>query len=176
MLPVLAGLAVAPALAHAQEGGFPVGVEVGVFYPTDRATRDAFGDTWYSFGIKPLSVSRARGRSLDTDFDVTGRSANGNRLTIVRLTVGYKQALGDPRGSSVPYAAVRVGPSYVDYAITRNNVRTSERRLGAAGNIELGVVFNDRLRLSTRYDLMQEFDGFNFNGLSFNVAYQVFRF
>lgn len=170
-------LALAGTMAMAQDGdSFGWGAEIGAFLPTDSTIRDLLGGTWLSYGIKPVSIKVREGVRLDTDLAVTTRQKNGNKAALVRGTVGFLQQFGDSESSTVPYVAARIGPTYFDYSITQGSVYKSSKRIGWGGNLEIGVLLSKRLRVSARYDILSEVDGFNFNGFSFGLTYQVARF
>lgn len=153
-----------------------IGVEAGIYVPSDARIRDVYGSTWFSFGFRPMRLDQYRKPKLDGNIGIVTRSAGGNKLAIVNLSGGYSRPLGDPNGSTVPFVAVRVGPSYVDYALTDNGTRRSGKKIVLGGNVEVGALMNERIRFSVRYDLLSQVDGLNFNGLSVGLAYVVGRF
>jgi hypothetical protein len=154
-----------------------LGVGAGVFFPVDRSARDAFGDTWFSWGIRPVSFDSREGFKVAADVNVLARRAHGNRLTILSATLGVGRTFGEGDSNAQPYAIVRAGPAYFDYAVTQpGGARVSAQRIGVNGNVELGVILGDRLRLSARYDLFSNFDGLKFDGVSLSLVYQVYRF
>jgi hypothetical protein len=169
---VAIGLAALP--GYAQNLG--VGIKVGAYLPSSGKTRDAFGDTWVSYGIRPVSVRTRSGLVVDTDVDVIGRNRSGNRVLIIAPTFGVTQYFGEEGQSSLPYAALRVGPAYFDYAITQPGGRISERRVGWNGNVEAGLILSRSIQLHARYDLMSRMDGFTFDGFSVGLTWQVARF
>lgn len=175
----LVSLAVASAVftalpAAAQRNGTPFGISLGAYFPTDQFIRDSFGSTWFSIGIQPLKFDQ--GRLISTDLAITTRTGSGNKVALVRPTIGFSKAFGDAEASSRPYAAIRVGPMYADYSITRGAQRFSHKRIGLTGNAEIGMLFRSQLSVSARYDVMSRFDGFNFNGFSLNVSYKIGSF
>lgn len=166
-----------PGPGRAQDYFKSLGVGAGVFFPSDRSARDAFGDTWFSWGIRPASFDSQEGFKFAADVNVLSRRAHGNRLLILSGTLGMGRLFGQGASNAQPYAIVRAGPAYFDYAVTQpGGTRVSAQRIGLNGNVELGVIFGSRLRLSARYDLFSNFDGLKFDGVSVSLVYQVYRF
>jgi len=161
--------------AFAQDS-LAIGGNVGLYVPTSSETRDAFGASWFSWGFGPVPLGASNGKRFSSDVGFLSRRSNGNRLLIIRPTFGFSQTFGDASRSSVPYAAIRVGPAYADYAISKGNSRTSDRKVGFCANAELGFIFNQVFTLSGRYDVMSEFSGFNFNGWTLEARFQIARF
>ncbi len=173
---LILGAILAPAFALAQPR-LALGIKAGVFYPTDSGLRQAFGDNWTSIGISPVRLEAKNGTRQSTDFAITARSKNGNRVFMLRPTFGVSKSFdnrGD--GSVVPYVAARAGLAYIDYSIENTSRRFSGNKFGFTGNVEFGVVFNQRFAILARYDMMPRFDGFNFSGFSLEAAVQVLRF
>ena len=75
-----------------------------------------------------------------------------------------------------PYFAVRGGLNYTDYAISQGITRLSGKNLGYNVNAEFGVQMGDRFTISARYDITPDYDGFNFDGLSFALRYGIVKF
>ncbi len=95
----------------------------------------------------------------------------------MRPTIGVSQTFGDPaKSSAVPFVALRTGPAYANYSITTNGFRVSGSKLGWNGNVEVGMIFSQSFILSARYDVMSQFNGFNFNGWTLSARFQIARF
>lgn len=158
-------------------GGLRIGPKASVFYPSDKKTRNAFGGTWYGFGLGPVGTTGPREKSrLDSDLRIMSRDSRGNRFFMLSPSVGPMVTLGDPNQRGfVPYAAVRVGPAYFDYAVGSGNARIKKKRLGFNLNAEVGATLSDSGRLSLRYDTMSRFDGFKFDGLSLEFMFSLGR-
>lgn len=172
----MALICVAPVPALAQDS-VAIGGSVGVYVPTDSATRDALGSSWFSWGIGPVQISSANGRRVSSDLGFLIRKNGGNKLFMLRPTMGFSQSFGDPtKTSAVPYVALRTGPAYADYSITRFGVYSSDKKIGWNGNVELGVVFNQVFAISARYDVMSKFNDYNFNGWTLSARFQIARF
>lgn len=171
---ILAGLVGLTTVATAQDVKFGLGLSAGAFFPSDAALKDSFGDSWFSFGISPSVVKERNGLQMDWDLRITGRDRDGNRIFMMRPTVGVSVSLGF--GEAVPYVAARAGIAYLDYAFNVPGGRIDGRRVGPTTNFELGILFSKRLGLSLRYDWISSFDGVEFSGFTLSATYQVFRF
>ena len=148
------------------------GITAGVFLPTDQTLRDAFGSTWASFGIQPLSFGgKPRDWRISGGVNVLTAGRNGNRVLAIPATLGVtKEFRGG--GDSVPFVAIAGGPAYYDYAIGG----VSAKRVGWNANVRTGVTFSSRLQLQARYDFYTPTDGLRFDGLTLSVAYKALRF
>jgi hypothetical protein len=184
MLPV--ALVGAAALSPAQSGQAWAGPELGVFFPTSGKLREALGNSWISFGAGTLRTSQtSERRRLALDWETVSQSKSGSKVFMGAVSYGYVIPLGDAgetfgiqRGQSnfQPYAALRAGASYIDFAVNTNGGRESGKRLGLNANAELGVLVGDRLRVAARYDIFPSHNGLNFSGLTLSARYGLFRF
>lgn len=173
----LALIAASPFAAFAQTDQIAIGGNVGVFVPTNKATRDALGNSWISWGIGPVPIVSRDGRRISSDLGFVAHSNNGNRLFMIKPTIGVSQTFGDAtKAGAVPFIAVRTGPAYANYSITTNGVKVSGSKIGWNGNAEVGIIFNQNFILSARYDVMSQFSGFNFNGWTLSARFQIARF
>lgn len=154
----------------------PWGVKVGFFMPASSVTRTLLGSTWVSYGFGPTKFDLREGWTLSTDLEFVSQKKNGNKFFMALPTAGVQKLFADPDEKSVPYVAFRVGPAYFDYSITRAGTYISKKRFGWTSNVEVGVVISDRVKFSGRYDITSRHDGFNFDGFTFAVNYQVVRF
>ncbi len=175
---VLAALAVFPALGSAQsvEGFSNFGVQAGLFMPSSREVRDAFGSNWLSFGLGATGAQKYEKTKTKIDWNVISGEKDGNRVFLLTPSYGLVMPLGDRGASAQPYVAARVGISYMDYALDVDHERVSGKRIGFNGNAELGVNLSDRLNISVRYDVFSKQQGLNFNGLSLSLTYGFLRF
>jgi len=169
----VAAVAVVPFAASAQVF---IGPQAGVYLPNSSFLRDKLGDSWFSFGAGRMNVQQAKERKFGSDFNIISKRANGNALFMASATYGVVMPFGDGEGNIRPYGAIRGGLSYIDYAITDGLVRRGGKKVGYNFNAEVGVIFNNRLALSARYDFFSEHEGINFNGLSINLKYGLVQF
>lgn len=177
----LAGLAVAPMLAHAQAESF-LGPSVGAFFPSDRTVRDELGDTWLSFGASRVKIDPNQKRSIAWDWNAFSKNGNGNKVFMLAATLGLTLPMGDVGAMTRPYFAVRGGLSYVDYAVGPSSpggalaARVSGKRVGFNANAEVGVNVGHNFNISARYDLFPEYEGLRFSGFSLAAKWGIARF
>ncbi|MBV6457943.1 MAG: hypothetical protein HONBIEJF_01063 [Fimbriimonadaceae bacterium] len=165
-----------PARSQALElSEYGLGISFGAYFPQSREVRDALGGTWISYGVSPMRREHPSGWKFDIGFDYIGRSKNGNRVSVLGVGFGVRKVFGTANEFR-PYVAAHIGPAYQDYAIFRGAQRVADRRFGLMGNLEVGVIISDRLKIRARYVPISKSDGFDFSGFSIGVSYQVFRF
>ncbi len=151
------------------------GGSVGIYYPSSKLVKAAFGSSVINYGISPVSSTRPSAGSLTPSLDFTTANKNGNKLFIGTLTYGYEYHLGDDSGTTIPYARVFGGGSYFDYGIDQPGARLSAKRIGYTYGAEAGLVFAKRLRVSVRYNAYSKENIFDFNGITLSASYAVFR-
>jgi hypothetical protein len=163
--------------AHAEKDYSVWGIKAGLFMPTGSEIRDIFGDNWVSLGITPREKVRSDRWNVGFDVGLIYADRGGNSLVLVPATVGVSKRFAPAQNAVVPYAAVRTGLAYYDYAITRpSTVRYSQSKLDLTGNVEFGVVFSEKLLISARYDWFAKSDDFNFDGLTVWAQLLLFKF
>lgn len=167
---------VVPTASFAQN---QVGPKVGLFIPSSGTLRDAIGSSWFSIGLGNVNPDNYSRTKIAPDLNFITGDSGGSRVVIVAYTLGMTQPLsaaGIGNRNFRPYFAYRGGLSYTDYAVNTGGGRVSGKRLGYDINAEIGVVFQNNLSLSARYDLVSEHDGLNFNGLSLNLRWGIAKF
>lgn len=158
------------------------GPEVGVYLPTSSDLRLALGDQWWSVGVTTMREGATVDRQkLGTNISFVSQSKNGNSVFLASYTFGALVPLGSgrarPNDSALrPFFAARAGVSYIDYAVTMGLNRFSGKKVGYNANVEAGFMMGDRLTISARYDVFSKYDGFTFDGLSFNLRYGLVQF
>lgn len=169
-------LLVAPLAIPAQEGRIGLSLRAGATFPSDRATRSAFGDTWLSIGISPARVEVRDGWGIDSDLAVSTREQGSNRFLAIRYTTGPILTFGEAEEPVRPFVAARAGIAYFDYRIVDAPDRVSAKRGAPTLNVEAGVILDRRAQLSVRYDLYPRYDGFRFDGLTIGFTWEIVRF
>jgi hypothetical protein len=163
---VLGALCIGPfSLAQA-----PTGIEGGLYYPSNASVRNAFGSQWNSIGPASVTDPKFQALGVTPTFDIITSRQNGNRLTLVPVTWGATQALGDRTGT-VPYIRYGIGLYYADYRVGTESARI----VGGTATAEIGVVFNRTFRLAARYDVYTQRDGYRFDGLMLSASVNLFR-
>lgn len=163
-----------PLAAKAQDAYF--GPQVGVFMPASKALRDELGDNWWSVGASRIRVFKPNQSNIAHDWNAVGQSRNGSRVFILSGSLGYVMPFAKPGADTEPYAAIRGGLAYIDYAVDTTSGRKSDKVVGFNGNAALGVTFSGRFNLEVRYDVWNSYDGLTFNGLTLAARFGIARF
>lgn len=157
------------------------GVSVGAYFPRDEDIRTLFGDTLIRFGVSPVSRKFDKKWDITTDVNILWANENGARLLVVPFTVGATIGFGSDDAKW--YVAVNAGPAYYDYRLFRLSevdgkptlLEFRERTIGWNANVEGGILLNNRLSITGRYDWFKKADDFDFSGFSINVNYAFFK-
>jgi len=137
--------------------------------------RDLVGSSFLQFGFSPSVGVNSAKFSVRPELSFLGGSGNGNRFSIFAIPITAVMPLGSS-GGTTPYIAIGAGPTYYDYNITRPGPTNFRGRgVGFISHAEAGMVFGDRMRLSARYNMLSEKDGFNFNGIQIGLSWQFIR-
>lgn len=158
--------------AHAQSGGVPIGVDLGVFFPVDKDVQDAFGKSWTRIGITPLSFQKPDTWKSSFDFVYLHERRKGNSVTLIPVTIGVTKSFGtDP--NMRPYVAFRLGPYWGDVSSPAFGV--NESKVGLDVNGAVGITFNNMFYIEGRYDHMSDFAGIKFSGFFISAGIRLFE-
>ncbi len=166
---VLASAAYACSLAQTT---IPVGVDVGVFFPTDSMTRSVFGDSWFRIGITPLSFQRPDKWKGTFDIGYLHRSQGGDSVTLLPITFGVTRSFGGSKETR-PYVAIRVGPYWGD--VNSPTFGVDRSKVGFDANASVGITFSDTFYIEGRYDFFSDFDGIKFSGAHLSAGIRIFE-
>jgi hypothetical protein len=166
---LVTALAVAGA-AQAQDP-FDLGASVGVFMPSSRTIRDAFGSQVLRFGFGGVGRQSTGNFKLGTELDIISANKNGNRLFILPFTFAAEQQLA-MAGAVRPYVKPFAGLAYIDYGISTPSGRRDSKIVRVTYGAEVGVVLSEKLRLSARYNVFQN-SGFDFSGLTLSATFSI---
>lgn len=150
---------------------FSFGPEVGAYIPTSGKTRDAFGDTWYNYGIGFGAVQSADAKGkFQFDLNLLGGNRNGNRSYLAPIGASYRRALSTSKSSS-PYvgASLDVVPTYLkapSYGVH------SRLRFTGGGSVFAGFTFSESAYLQARYYAVGKSAGFDLSGLSLGAGFR----
>ncbi len=158
-------------LGHTQRV-VPVGLDVGVYLPTDSTVRNTFGKSWWRVGLTPLSFQDPGMWRFTLDIGVIGNQTTLGRALLIPVTVGATRSFESPGGGK-PYVAVRAGGYYGDVFSPPLGINSS--RIGFNGNVAVGVSFQDTFYIEARYDVFSEFRGLDFNGFFLSAGVKVFQ-
>lgn len=153
-----------------------LGISVGGFFPTDSEIRSLVGNSFLQFGFSPsVGINREK-FSVRPELNFLGGSGKGNRFSIIAVPFTFTMPLGLPGQKNTPYVSAGLGPTYFDYNITRPGpVNFRDTGIGTVAHVEAGMVLGESMRLSARYNMLNERDGFNFNGFQISLSWQFFR-
>lgn len=170
---VVAAMAV-PVAARAQDGYF--GPQVGFFFPASKELRDELGESWLSFGISKIRHFGPGQSDVAYDFNAISQSRSGSRVFILSASIGWVVPLSQAGSGTEPYAALRGGLAYFDYAVDTSGGRETGSGLGGNANAAIGITFNGRFNIEARYDVFNSQDGLSFNGLTLAARFGLARF
>jgi hypothetical protein len=152
---------------------FYIGPELGVYFPTDSKTKDAFGSTIFNYGIGLGAVGRASDKgAFGVDFRIiTGRGSNG-RMFLAPLGIQYARALGDPTSqTNIPYVGASANLFLTHLDSDKYGVN-GKLRFAGGGSVFLGVTFSERGYIQARYYGVSKVAGFNLSGFGISTGYR----
>ena len=173
-LAACAGAVAVPMAAKAQDAYF--GPQIGFFFPSSAAMRDALGDSWFSFGASRIRIFDVNQAKWSHDWSAINQRRDGNSIFILTGSMGYAYPLSAGTEKYKPYFAIRGGISYIDYAITTGGGRKAGKRFGLNGNTAIGVNIDRRINIEARYDVFSAQDGLSFDGLTLYLRVGIARF
>ncbi len=168
------------ALAAAQNpesNGTYFGFEAGAYFPSDTVIRNVFGSTLPRVGLNFINNSSPDQLKPSFNFAVIGANKNGNRFLLVPVTAGIGRQYGVPGTGTRPYWRVGAGAAYFDYSIdpTNSGTPTAAHKVGFTAVGEVGILLNDRIRLSASYNYFSKQDDFNFSGVDVKLSFLFFK-
>jgi hypothetical protein len=170
---LLIGLA---SLARAESRLPDLAVTLGVYVPSSGEVRDALGSQWFNFGVSPARRRLSDSWRLQADLEFISGRDGGSKVFLAPVTVGLTREFRQGTQGPAPFAALRAGFAYMDYAVDTPTGRVSGKRFEPTANAELGLQLNDATRLSLRYDVFSSVDGLRFDGLSISLQVRAFSF
>lgn len=164
----------------------PVGVDLGLFLPSNSDTKDVYGKSWFRIGISPLGFQQPGNwrftfdvgflkRSKDTFIPESGKGGITlhDDVTLIPVTFGYTKSFSEST-EFMPYVAIRVGPYYAN--VDSDSFGVDKSGFGINANASFGVSFSRRqFYIEARYDYYSKFEGINFSGLSFSAGVKLFE-
>lgn len=151
-----------------------IGVDLGLFVPSDAKTRSRFGKTWSNIGLgigRPDTPS-GTGR-IGLDFGVTSKSSGNHHAFVAPLGVYYRRAFSAEdvleRRTLIPYYGVSADLVVLDLRSPEDNVH-SRFRLGYGGSAIVGTTIGASGFAEAKYLAVGKVKGFNLSGASFTVG------
>jgi hypothetical protein len=171
----IVALSLASAGAVAQDRpGIPVGVDVGVFFPSSGTVKDTFGDTWFRVGITPVAVQRPENWRFAFDVAFMRTRNDGQRASLIPVTFGITRAFGKLTDGVRPYVALRGGPYWGD--VDSPILGIDKSKVGFDANVAVGLTFGGRFYVEARYDHFSDFQGLDFSGFFISAGVKLFDF
>jgi len=152
-----------------------IGIDVGVYYPTDSVIRGVYG-TGLKLGISPVTHIRNDNWHLDGDISIIADNHEGNKLFILPVNAAFERSFGPDNADSQPFVRLSAGAVYNDHSFNIGATHYSAKTVGGDAAVEVGTVLSKKLRLSARYNLFTKSDGFEFSGFTFSVQYAAFKY
>ena len=146
-----------------------LGVETGVFIPTDGLARDRFGGTSFS-----LSPALGAIRQCDTkgkfgyDFKLFYNKQGDNYALWAPVGVDYRRALTDS-SSARPYVGGSLDAVPVWLRAEPEGV-PGKLRMGVGGSLFLGALFGTKRYVEARYTAVSKIKGFDLSGLTIGAG------
>ena len=153
---------------------FTLGPEVGFYLPSSGRTREAFGSTWFNYGIsfRPIELIPQKGR-LSFDLNIVSTSGSGRRALLIPASIIYKRALtnGEPGKGFRLYTGASAGLLIADLRSDNHNVHSGFRG-GAAGSLLLGTTITTKAFVEVRYNLFSKIKGYDLSGFGISTGYR----
>jgi hypothetical protein len=162
----------------------PVGVDLGIFMPTDGDVQDVYGSSWFRVGVTPLSFQSPGPWRFTFDLgflkrsndllvpDGKGGTVLSNDVTLIPLTFGVTRSFSE-NTDFLPYIAFRVGPYYVN--VDSDSFGVDKSGFGVNANAAFGVSFSRRFYIEARYDWFSKFEDIDFSGFSISAGIKLFE-
>lgn len=148
------------------------GLALGSYTPINDDVKDAFGGTKLRVGLRPLLTDAPKRMRLMYDVSFYSLTKGETEAILIPLTAGLMKGFGQETKTQT-YAAVNAGVFYG--SVDAPTLGISESGWGFTANLTMGLVYNRRLSLEARYEIMDEFAGFKFNSFSMLAAYKVLQ-
>lgn len=145
-------------------------LSLGLYSPTNGTVKRIFGSGYTRLGIRPLPTNAPHDWRFAFDVNFISMSSINGSATVIPLTAGVLRRFGKNNVKS--YAALNVGPYYGSLSIPPLDI--NQHGFGLDANLTFGTVFNERYCVEARYDLMNQFAGYDFSSLSISVAVKMF--
>jgi len=158
-------------MASADNGGIPIGVTYGAFYPVSASTVDHFGNGWTRFSIGHVNPRAPKDWRPGLDF--TSLQADGpDSASIYAVNYGVTKGIGPASQSVQPYVSLGAGPFLADVDSLSLGVDTTRVGLNVAATA--GLIFSQRFFVEARFDYFTEVSGIDFNGITLQAGIRVF--
>ncbi|GEM_PF-2197993 len=148
------------------------GLAVGSYTSLDSEVKDTFGGTKIRVGLRPLLTEAPKRTRLMYDVSFYVLRDSGNQALLIPLTVGMMRGFGQETKLQ-SYVALNAGMFYGD--VDAPSVGVSKNGWGFTANTTIGLIYNKRFMVEARYEIMDEFAGFDFDSFSLMAAYKILQ-
>lgn len=157
--------------------GFQVpelGVNLGIFVPSDAKTRNRFGSVWTGVGLGiGKVVMPSGGGSFGLDIGLSGESSGSNYAYIAPVGVSYRRAFNAADVKSgqtfIPYFGFSADLVGVDLRSPQDNVHPNIQLTGG-GSASIGTTIGKRGFVEARYTEIARVEGFDLSGLGLTAG------
>jgi len=148
---------------------FRIGPEVGFFLPTDKKTRDVFGDSWVSFGLGLGKITSAEDqRPLGLDVYILYKKSGDNRAFLIPIGLQYRRPLN--KGRTAAYAGVSADLIPGEIRVPAENRRGFKVTAGASAFI--GTTVGTDAYVEARYLVAGSLNSYNVSGLNLSAGFR----
>lgn len=147
-----------------------LGLGVGSYTPLNSDVEDTFGGTKVRVGLRPILSEAPERMRFMYDVSFYSLKEDDNQAVLIPITVGLMKGFGQGKKTR-SYAAINAGMFYAD--VLAPSLLIDKSGWGFTANATVGMVYNKRLQLELRYEIMDEFAGFKFDSFSAMVGYKV---
>lgn len=135
--------------------------------PLSSIFKDEYGDSGIGFGIRLFRPEMDKGWKFGPSTTFKMYEDNDNEAVIIGLGASAQYNFVNPKEvSTVPFFAVHAGPYYV-------NLTDYKSDIVAGGGASLGVEFNDTVKLTVNYELIDDVNGYDPSMWSAGVVVKV---
>lgn len=146
------------------------GLAVGAYIPLNSEVRDVFGGTKLRVGLRPILTETPERIRFMYDVSFFSLEDEDNQAILIPLTVGLLKGFGQDTKTQT-YAAINAGVFYGD--VLAPTLGIDKSGWGLTANATVGVIYNQRLSVELRYEIMEKFAGFEFDSFSIMAGYKV---
>lgn len=149
-----------------------LGLAVGSYTPIDSDVKDTFGGTKLRVGLRPLLTEAPERVRFMYDVSFYSLEKDDDQAILIPLTIGVIQGFG--QGTKLQsYAGVNAGIFYG--RVDAPSIGTWDSGWRWTANATVGLIYNKRLSLEARYEVMPRFAGFKFDSFSLMVGYKILQ-
>jgi hypothetical protein len=167
------GASSAPGSKH----GFKIpelGINLGIFVPSDAKTRNRFGSVWTGIGLGIGKIYMpSGGGSFGLDLGLSGETSGSNYAYIAPVGVSYRRAFSAAQVKSgdtfIPYFGFTADLVGVDLRSPQDNVHPNVQ-FTVGGSASIGTTIGKSGFAEARYAEIGRVEGFDLSGVGLTVG------